>query len=218
MPGCAVPVDRTSPSGRAGRPHGLPAAATLLASKPDLERLAQIGEEVAEALVLFDQRAGSPTRWTYHWAPPAPEGIRSRRQTSGRIRSPRRRGPTGTSAVLRNLGALRYDGYRENRIRGAPLEHRSGDRPWPVCIHGFGMGSPAFDLRGFPCAPPAPRARAERRLPHPCRSTGDVAGAGRLASMPGVDMLDNVHGMTQAVWDVRQLVAHLRERSDGRSR
>ncbi|HYF47187.1 MAG TPA: alpha/beta hydrolase, partial [Acidimicrobiales bacterium] len=36
----------------------------------------------------------------------------------------------------------------------------------------------------------------------------------RFASMPSADVLETIHGLAQCVWDVRQLLAHLRSRSD----
>ena len=48
-----------------------------------------------------------------------------------------------------------------------------------------------------------------------CRSTAAGTRARRCRPpMPSADVLDTVHGLTQAVWDVRQLLAHLRARTD----
>ncbi|MFI5045369.1 MAG: alpha/beta hydrolase, partial [Acidimicrobiales bacterium] len=111
-------------------------------------------------------------------------------------------------------GAERFLGYGANRVaRATLLEHRSADRPWLICLHGFGMGRPGLDLRAF-------------RALHLHRDLGlNVAfltlpfhgrrnpGPSTAPPMPSADALDTVHGLTQAVWDVRQLLAHLRSRT-----
>ena len=79
--------------------------------------------------------------------------------------------------------------------RAAVLEHRSGVRPWLVCLHGFGMGSPRLDLRVF-------------RALHPHRDLGlNVAFLtlplhGRRnpipstqPPVPGIDVMDTIHGL-----------------------
>ena len=185
-------------------------------TKPDPDLLARVREEVDEALPLFEERGWLDDPASYHRAPPPPAGIRTRRKTSGTIRYATMTWPDGYECRSEEPGAARFAAYRENRIaRAALLEHRSEDRPWVVCIHGFGMGSPAFDLRAF-------RALHLHRelglnvafMTLPLHGRRKPAGS-RLAGMPGVDMLDSLHGMAQAVWDVRQLLAHLRERGGG---
>ena len=133
------------------------------------------------------------------------------RATSGSRQCP---GSTATRPCPEEPGAERFLGYRVNRVaRATMLEHRSGDRPWLVCLHGFGMGRPGLDLRAF-------RALHLHRdlglnlafltLPfHGRRNPGPVTSP----PMPSADALDTVHGLTQAVWDTRQLLAHLRTRT-----
>lgn len=112
-------------------------------------------------------------------------------------------------------GAERFVGYPKNRAaRALVLEHRSAPRPWLVCLHGFGMGSAMLDLRAF-------RALHLHRdlglnlafltLPfHGRRNPGSAL----QPPMPSADVMDTVHGLAQAVWDTRQLLAHLRARTD----
>jgi hypothetical protein len=77
------------------------------------------------------------------------------------------------------------------------------------------MGTPGVDLRAF-------RALHLHRdlglnlafLTMPFHGPRNP-GSRMQPPMPGIDALDNVHGLTQAVWDARQLLAFARERADG---
>ena len=200
-----VTVDRVMfrlVAGRAARP-------------PDPALIARIAGEVADAADLFGRRGWLADPASYHPTPPPPEGIRTRPTSSRGLKPTIITWDDGYRCDPDEPGALRYAGYTANRIaRAAVLEHRSGSRPWLVCIHGFGMGTPGIDLRGFRAAhlyrdlglnlafltlPFHGRRRVERSA---------------LPRFPGIDVLDNVHGLAQAVWDVRQLVLHLQERTD----
>ncbi|MGB8402776.1 MAG: abhydrolase domain-containing 18 [Mycobacterium sp.] len=92
------------------------------------------------------------------------------------------------------------------------LRHQDSSAPWVVCLHGFGMGSNRFDLAatwathmhtklGFNVAlPVAP-------LHGPRRQSGD-------AQLLSLDLMAVIHGITQAVWDVRRLVSWIRSTTD----
>jgi hypothetical protein len=98
------------------------------------------------------------------------------------------------------------------RAHVALLRHRATDRPWVVCIHGFGTGTPAADFvafrveqrfraDGYHVALPVLPLHGRRRRP------GDPA-------MLSYDLAVSLHGLAQAVWDVRRLVRWIRSTSD----
>ncbi len=97
------------------------------------------------------------------------------------------------------------------------VEHPDGgaDRPWLVCIHGLGTGRAMQDLFCF-------RAKHLQRdlglnlafpvLPlHGPRGDSAMHGTEFLSS----DLVASVHGVSQAVWDLRRLLGWIRGRSDG---
>ena len=186
---------------------------TSRASRPDPTQLERIDGEVSEALGLFEQRGWAHAPATYHQEPP-PAEMRTRRGRSGNLRFTAMSWLDGYEPHEGEPGAERFLGYGANRVaRATLLEHRSADRPWLICLHGFGMGRPGLDLRAF-------------RALHLHRDLGlNVAfltlpfhgrrnpGPSTAPPMPSADALDTVHGLTQAVWDVRQLLAHLRSRT-----
>ncbi|MBV9952779.1 MAG: hypothetical protein JO291_12550 [Acidimicrobiia bacterium] len=190
---------------------------TTVAARIDPAVLERVRAEVTEAVDLFEERGWIDDPASYHVAPPVPSEVRDRRRSSGRIRFTTLTWADGYEVRAEEPGAARYAGYERNRIaRAALLEHRSGDRPWVLCVHGFGMGTHALDLRAF-------RALHLHRdlglnvafVTLPLHGRRKPPGV-RLAAMPGVDLLDTVHGMAQAVWDVRQVIAQLRSRGDRR--
>jgi len=180
-----------------------------LPSPAEVER---VFEETRTALELFEQRGWIAQPATYHEAPPKPSVIWSSRERSGSIRFASWKWEDGFVVRPEEPGAERFAGYARNRIaRAAVLQHRQGDRPWLVCIHGWGMGMPGLDMRTF-------RAMHLHRdlglnvafVTLPMHGKRKPSDAGRMPPIPGADVLDNVHGLAQAAWDVRQLLAHLR--------
>ena len=186
-----------------------------LQSGPDLGELPRIEAEVDEALEMFERHGWRDEPTTYHRDPPAPDGVRVKRRRSGNLRYSSLTWLDQFSPHVGEPGTGRHLARERNAIaRAAVLEHRSGDRPWLVCLHGFGMGSPGMDLRVF-------------RALHLYRDLGlnlafltlpmhgrRKSGRGAMPEMPGLDVMDTVHGLTQAVWDARQLLAHLRLRTE----
>jgi dienelactone hydrolase len=99
-------------------------------------------------------------------------------------------------------------GTHNDTVHVRLLRHRRAIRPWVVCIHGFGMGASRFDLTllwanhfhsalGFNVALPVLPFHGPRRSP----------GADRLLSL---DLAMTLHGITQAIWDIRRLVHWIR--------
>ena len=188
---------------------------TARGGEPDPELLRRVDGEVAEALDLFEERGWDAEPERYHQDPVPLASTRMGFRRSGNLRYTALSWLDGYEPRPDEPGAARYAGYRSNRVaRAALLEHRAGDRPWVVCLHGFAMGRPGFDLRAF-------RALHLHRdlglnvalLTLPCHGRRNP-GPSPLPPVPGFDVLDTLHGLAQSVWDVRQLVIHLRERTD----
>lgn len=194
------------------------AALRLVASRvgrPDADALQRIAAEVAEAVLLFERRGWVGDPASYHEDPPPPSGVRTKRGRSGNLRFTSMSWLDGYAPRSEEPGAGRFLEYRVNRVaRATLLEHRGEERPWLVCLHGFGMGRPGLDLRAF-------RALHLHRelglnlafltLPfHGRRNPGSTLSP----PMPSADVLDTVHGLSQAIWDARQLLAHLRTKTE----
>jgi pimeloyl-ACP methyl ester carboxylesterase len=96
-----------------------------------------------------------------------------------------------------------------NREYALVLRHRE-PRPWLVCVHGTEMGRAAIDLRLFRAWHLHEDLGLNVVLPvlpmHGPRRRGLPKGGG----FPGLELLDNVHGTAQAVWDIRRLLSWIR--------
>src|SRR5690606_6600666 len=83
-------------------------------------------------------------------------------------------------------------------------------RPWLVCIHGYQMGTPIVDFGAFRPAWLARRLGLNLVLPvlpiHGPRRIRRVSGDGFLAG----ELLDTVHALAQAAWDLRRIVSWVR--------
>ena len=110
-------------------------------------------------------------------------------------------------------GRRRWIAYDSNHVSHAyVMRHKGPPRPWLVCAHGFGMGGPLVNLRGFG----AQRLHDELglNLVFPCmplhgpRSPGRISGAEVLAP----DYLRLIHLFAQSVWDIRRVIDWVRAR------
>jgi pimeloyl-ACP methyl ester carboxylesterase len=190
-------------------------AISVIARRPTQAAVvSRIGGEVNDALALFDERGWIAEPASYHRDPPQPEGVRARWSRRSAVRLATITWDDGFECRPEEPGAARYAGYARNRIARAMLvEHQSGDRPWVVCLHGFGMGSTGVDLRTFRVGHlhhDLGLNVAFLTLPFHGRRRLDRRG---LPAFPGIDILDNLHGLAQSVWDVRQLLRLLRART-----
>jgi len=103
------------------------------------------------------------------------------------------------------------------------LRHREDDpdsdatepRPWLVCIHGTEMGRAGLDLTLFRAWDLYDRFGLNVMLPvlpmHGPRGRGLPKGA----VFPGENVMDDVHGTAQSVWDVRRILGWIRSRYPG---
>ena len=104
---------------------------------------------------------------------------------------------------------MAYDPIR--RATTAIVRHRGEPRPWVVCVHGFCMGYPFMDFMGLHTAKLHRELGLNVALPvlplHGPRKVTLVSGEPFLS----FDMMNTVHGLTQAVWDIRRLVSWIRD-------
>ena len=107
-------------------------------------------------------------------------------------------------------GAERWLAYEGNRRMRAWMLRHDEARPWLVCVHGARMGTPNIDLTLFHARWLHEELGLNVLLPvqplHGRRRGGSPKGT----SYPGADLLDNIHGAAQAVWDVRRTLSWIR--------
>jgi dienelactone hydrolase len=180
----------------------------LVPSEDDLRR---IEDETRKAVDLLARNGWLDDPAGFHVAPPAPAEVELARKRFGRVRYDELTFDSGFEPWPEMPGADRWRSMEANRVmHGYALRHReAADRPWLVHIHGFSMGVPA-DLEAF-------RSLHFHRdlgfnVIHPVLPLHGPRRAGKRSgdAFITLDYLNNVHGMAQAVWDVRSCIAWAR--------
>jgi pimeloyl-ACP methyl ester carboxylesterase len=183
---------------------------------PDLipadEDFEPAGTDVGLAHDLFDARGWLTDPVSYHRDPPPPDDDQASHAHVPGIGYDHLRFFSGYEPHAGEPGRERWLSHEANRTVHAWVSPAPGraHRTWLVCAPGFGMGSNAFvDLRAF--RTPALHRRginvAVPVLPlHGPRASGRIRGEDLMT----IDMVDSLHGIAQAVWDVRRLIQWLR--------
>ncbi|HUI04144.1 MAG TPA: alpha/beta fold hydrolase [Acidimicrobiales bacterium] len=147
----------------------------------------------------------------YHRDPPVPDDVAVTRERTLDLTYDHLTFASGWEPDPAEVGRERWLAHEANRAVHAWVSSPPEDGgSWLVCVHGFGMGSSGFmDLRAFR----APQLRRQGIgvvvpvLPlHGPRASGRVRGEDLMT----IDLVDSMHGVAQAVWDVRRVVAWLR--------
>jgi dienelactone hydrolase len=183
----------------------------LLRDGPTTDAWMRISTEVDAATAQFRERGwlAGPTWYDADPPPLSDPRIRTIRAPAGRLE--RLTFPSEWMPHAGEPGRERWLSYERNRVaRAHVMRHRDGHRPWIVCLHGAGMGRPDSDLWVL-------RARHLHHdlgcnvvLPvlalHGARRPPSESGA----QFPGIDVLDNIHGLAQSAWDVRRVLTWVR--------
>jgi hypothetical protein len=208
-----IPTRRTTP----GMVAGALADELLLATMgnerlvPTESEMRRIGRELGDAVEVIVGKGWDEDPTPLHPAPPAPEKVELERKRFGRVRYDEVTFESGFEPVADLPGASRWRRMTANRqVHAYVLRHREPEnRPWLIDLHGFSMGVPS-DLeafralqfhrdRGFNVVHPVLPLHGPRRI-------GKRSGDAFIT----LDYMNNLHGMTQAIWDVRRCIAWAR--------
>ena len=180
---------------------------------PGPDDYAPAAADLAAVQTLFSTRGWLDRPMEYHQSPPAPGDVRLWPERALGLGYEHVTFTSGWEPYPEEPGRSRWLSHEANRTvhawvsRAPGAEHRS----WLICSHGFGMGTSAsMDLRAF-------RAKQMHRrgvnvvvpvLPlHGPRASGRVRGEDLMT----IDLVDSMHGMAQAAWDLRRVIRWLRE-------
>ena len=172
----------------------------------------RVGAELAEARDLMAERGWSDDPVSYHVAPPPLERPAvSQGWALGRAYE-RLWWPSGYEPPVGMPGRDRWLGFEANRTASAwTLRHTDRPRPWILCVHGFGTGSVFMDLFGFRAGHLHDALGlnvAAIVLPvHGSRKPSRLSGEEFL----NFDLMNAVHGLSQAAWDIRSLLGWIRD-------
>ena len=174
----------------------------------------RVHDELAAAGELYRARGWADDPASYHRAPPplGPDDVQVTAGWAHGLRYERLHFPSEFAPRDEEPGAARWQSFHTNRNASAWVLRHDDDvpRPWLVCIHGFGMGEAFMEFPAFRAA------HLHRELGinligptlplHGRRKVGRFSGDQLLS----FDLMNAVHGLTQAAWDVRRVLSWVR--------
>ncbi len=183
---------------------------------PTDEDIRTAGQDVRAAYELWGDRGWLTDPASYHEEPGLPDPRVWYTRTSGRhhhaMTFPVNHAPhPGEPARDRWLAREQH-----RTAHATLLRQREPGNPWLICVHGFSQGTPGADHKvflasrlhdalGINLAFPVLPSHGARRPP------GGKSGEG----FTSVNIVDGIHGVAQAVWEVRSLVRWIRSVDPG---
>jgi hypothetical protein len=171
-----------------------------------LEEVGRTLDETRAAVAFYEEQGWLGDPALFFPAPPAPTGVRANRRRAAGLTFDHLTFASGYEPHPREPGRERWLAHAPNRTAHAWILRHDRPRPWLVCVHGAGVGYPRAEFAGFRAAwlhrelglnlafPVLPLHGPRRDRP------------GLSPGFPADDPLDTVHGIAEAVWDVRRLV------------
>ena len=184
-------------------PELLPKESDCASAAADIERL--------RALFAREGWLDRPAR--YHRDPPPPHDLETWNEHRAGLGFEHVAFSSGWEPSPLEPGWARWMGHEANQIVHATVSRVPGrhHRSWLVCAHGLGMGNnPAMDLRAFR-APQLARRGINVVVPVLPLHGPRASGRGRGEDLMTIDMVDSMHGVAQAAWDLRRIIRWLRE-------
>lgn len=175
----------------------------------------RINGEILRAVDFYGKSGWLDDPAGFFPAPPPPTDVAIRSYTKRDRTHERISFDSGYTPHPGEPGAERWHGYPGSEREYAMVLRHPEPRPWLVCVHGTEMGRAGLDLTLFRAWHLHHDLGLNVVLPvlpmHGPRAKGLPKGA----VFPGEDVLDDVHGTAQAVWDVRRVLAWIREQQPG---
>ncbi len=184
-------------------PELLPKESDCASAAADIERL--------RALFAREGWLDRPTG--YHRDPPPPYDIETWSEHRAGLGFEHAAFSSGWEPDPLEPGWDRWMAHEANQTVHAWVSRVPGrhHRSWLVCAHGLGMGNnAAMDLRAFRSSQLARRG-INVVVPVLPLHGPRASGRGRGEDLMTIDMVDSMHGVAQAAWDVRRIIRWLRE-------
>jgi pimeloyl-ACP methyl ester carboxylesterase len=185
---------------------------------PKEEDFAPAAADLSGAHSLFAERGWLENPAGYHRDPPPPDDVGVVDASVPGLSYEHLTFTSGWEPYAEERGRERWLGHSANRTVHAWVSRARGADTgcWLLCAHGFGMGGNAFvDLRAFR-APALHRLGVNVVVPvlplHGPRASGRTRGEDLMT----IDLVDSMHGMAQAAWDLRRTIRWLRETQGAR--
>lgn len=178
---------------------------------PTEESFGEAVADVEAAYRIFEQNGWIADPASYHRQPPVPEvattAARALRREYELLTY-----PSGYEPHVDEPGRERWLAQRGNHTaHTAVIRSKAEGRPWLVCIHGLGMGEAVVNFGGFNVGKLLRRHDFNLAFPVlPNHGARVDPGARPAEGFLAANLVDVVHGLAQAVWDVRATVRWIR--------
>ncbi len=182
----------------------------LLPKESDCTSAAQ---DLVKLRAMFAREGWLERPAAYHRDPPPPYDIEVWDEHRGGMGYERVAFSSGWEPNPLEPGWARWMAHEANQTVHAWVSRVPGryHRSWLVCAHGLGMGNnPAMDLRAFRASQLGHRG-INVVIPVLPLHGPRASGRGRGEDLMTIDMVDSLHGVAQAAWDVRRIIRWLRE-------
>lgn len=173
------------------------------------------GADIRTAHALWTERGWLADPRSYHSDPPRPAPVSLIREQALDLRYEHLSFDSGYEPPAGVPGRDRWLAQRENRTAHAwLLRHADPATPWLVCLHGFGMGQPTVDMRAFRAGQLYWQLGLNLALVVlPVHGPRQAPGRHRGEGFMNIDLVDSVHGLSQAAWDTRSVIRWIRSQS-----
>ena len=177
---------------------------------------ARVAAELAEADRLFTRNRWIQEPISYHRTPPvlADRDVSHSRGWAMGLDYERLSWDSDFEPREGEPGRDRWMAFGPNRTASAVvLRHAGAPRPWVIAVHGFCMGFPFMDLQGLQVSRLHTELGLNVAMPvlplHGPRRVTLISGEPLLS----FELMNAVHGLTQAVWDIRRLIRWTRSQA-----
>jgi dienelactone hydrolase len=184
-------------------PELLPKESDCTSAAADIKRLRD----------LFIREGWLDRPVAYHRDPPPPLDMETREEHRAGLAFEHATFSSGWEPNPMEPGWARWMAHEANQTVHAWVSRVPGrhHRSWLVCAHGLGMGNnPAMDLRAFRASQLARRG-INVVVPVLPLHGPRASGRGHGEDLMTIDMVDSLHGVAQAAWDVRRLIRWLHD-------
>jgi dienelactone hydrolase len=174
---------------------------------------ASAGADVLRLRALFGREGWLEQPARYHRDPPPIDDMEIRDEHRAGLAYEHAVFSSGWEPNALEPGWARWMAHDANQTVHAWVSRVPGPqhRSWLVCAHGLGMGNnAAMDLRAFR-APQLGRRGINVVVPVLPLHGPRASGRGRGEDLMTIDMVDSMHGVAQAAWDLRRIIRWLRE-------